>query len=101
MEGVTPFNGENDALAVAERWMAEGRELAVATLVTGEGTAASCIGRRLVVDAGGAACGALGHGSVEEAARAQATAVIVSGEPCLLDFDLPGGHASVYVERLG
>lgn len=101
MAGAAPFDDGDDALAVAERWMEEGRELAVATIVAGEGTAAPLVGRRLIVDAGGAVCGALGHGPVEEAAREAAAAVIASGGPRLLDFGLLGGHACLYVERLG
>ena len=91
----------DDPLAVAEAWMGEGRELAIATVVAGVGEAASLVGRRLTVDAGGTVCGGLGHGPADDAVREQAAAVIASGEPCMLDFDVAGGHARLYVERLG
>lgn len=91
----------DDPLAVAEAWMGEGRDLAIATMVAGKGPAALLVGRRLVVDAGGATCGGLGHGPADDAASAQAAAVIATGEPCLLDLALPDGHALIHVERLG
>lgn len=99
MNVVAPFEEANDVLATAERWMKEGRELAVATVVACEG--ASFVGRRMIVDDRGAFFGSLGQDSIEAVAKARAETVILSGEPCLLDIGLPAGHARLYVERLG
>jgi len=91
----------DDPLAVAEAWMGEGRDLAIATVVRATGTAFPTVGRRLVLAGDGAVCGSLAAGGIEEAVIAAAAGVIATGKPRLLDFDAEGGHACVYVERLG
>lgn len=101
MAGDTARGADGDPLFVAEAWMGEGRSLAVATLIASAGEGGEGIGRRLVVDAAGNACGSLGGAALDAAARDAAGAVIANGEPQRLDFALPDGHACVYVERLG
>jgi len=81
--------------------MAQGRDLAIVTLVACDGPVGMPVGSRLVVDAQGEACGFLAGPALDAAMRAEALAVIAGGEPRLLDFELPSGHACVYVERLG
>lgn len=98
LDAVVPLDEANDVLATAERWMSEGRELAIATIVAGAGAS---VGRRMIVDGQGEVFGGFGQGSAEAAARARAGTVIASGEPVLLDIELPDGHARLYVERLG
>lgn len=93
--------GCNDVLDIAEIWMKQGRDLAIATIVEARGAATGLVGRRMLVDVQGASWGALGHDAAEAAARSQAAEIIASGEPRLLDFALPGGHARLYLERLG
>ena len=98
MDAAAPFDDADDVLAVAERWMNEGRDFAIATIVAGE---SASVGRRMIVDAEGTVFGRLGRDPIEAAAQAQAEAVIGSGEPALLDIGLPEGHARLYVERMG
>lgn len=90
-----------DPLAVAEAWMGEGRDLAVATLVHAGAASPLRVGCRLVLAADGEACGSLGDADLDEAARAAAMPVIATGASCVLDFDREDGHVRVYVERLG
>lgn len=97
----TAFEAANDVLVVAERWMNQSRELAVITIVAGAGNAAGLVGRRMIVAANGAVFGSLGPCVSDQAAARQASAVITSGEPHLLDLPLPDGHVRLYAERLG
>lgn len=101
MNADAPFDEANDVLVAAERWMGEGRELAIATIIAAEGEAGLLAGRRMIIDASGAVFGGFGHCEIDKAAAMRASAVIMAGEPQLLDLPLPDGHARLYVERLG
>lgn len=101
MDVTAPFDDVNDVLAVAEQWMNEGRELVIATVVEGDGPAQSLIGRRMIIDAGGAIFGGFDCNALELAAQARAAVTLATGEQQLLDIELPHGHACLYVERLG
>lgn len=101
MDIATPFNEANDVLITAERWMNEGRDLAIITIVTGDGDGAALIGQRIIIDAGGVTFGSFDSDTIDQLAAMQAKRVIASGEPCLLDIALTDGHARLYVERLG
>lgn len=91
----------DDPLAVAEAWMGEGRDLAIATLVQAGATSPLRVGRRLVLAADGETCGSLGDAGLDGAVLAAAVPVIATGAPCVLDFDRKDDHVRVYVERLG
>lgn len=81
--------------------MNAGRELAIITMVAGEGIAAGFVGQRMIIAADGAVFGNLGPCISDAAATVLARAVIASGEPHLLDLTQADGHARLYVERLG
>ncbi|MCD2182083.1 XdhC family protein [Rhizobium sp. GN54] len=101
-----------DPLAVAERWMDDGRTVAVATVVETWGSAPRPVGSHLVIDADGNFHGSVSGGCVEGAVITEAQDVIDSCEPRMLEFGVAdetawrvglscGGRIRVYLERLG
>ncbi|MDR6758319.1 xanthine/CO dehydrogenase XdhC/CoxF family maturation factor [Mycoplana sp. BE70] len=101
-----------DPLAVAERWMDDGRTVAIATVVETWGSAPRPTGSHLVIDGEGNFHGSVSGGCVEGAVISEALDVIESGEPKMLEFGVAdetawrvglscGGRIRVYVERLG
>ncbi|MCB1438192.1 MAG: XdhC family protein [Nitratireductor sp.] len=101
-----------DELQVAQDWMREGRNLAIATVVETWGSAPRPVGSHLVVDEEGNFEGSVSGGCVEGAVISEAAEVIESGEPRMLEFGVAdetawrvglscGGKIRVYVERLG
>lgn len=101
-----------DPLMIAERWMNEGRDLAIATVVETWGSAPRPTGSHLVIDAEGNFEGSVSGGCVEGAVIAEAIDVIESGKPRMLEFGVAdetawrvglscGGKIRVYLERLG
>ncbi|MFZ2099164.1 MAG: XdhC family protein [Oricola sp.] len=102
----------DDPLKVAEDWMREGRNVAVATVVETWGSAPRPVGSHLVIDADSNFEGSVSGGCVEGAVIADALDVIETGEPKMLDFGVAdetawrvglscGGRIRVYVERIG
>ncbi|MCR5859956.1 XdhC family protein [Mesorhizobium sp. J428] len=100
-----------DPLAIAERWKAAGRDVALATVVETWGSAPRPVGSHLVIDADGNFHGSVSGGCVEGAVVAEAVDVIGSGSPRMLEFGVAdetawrvglscGGRIKVYVERL-
>jgi len=103
---------EHDELFVAERWMSEGKEVAIATVVSTWGSAPRPVGSHLVMDEDGNFEGSVSGGCVEGAVVSEALEVISSGEPKMLEFGVAdetawevglscGGKIRVYVERIG
>ncbi len=101
-----------DPLDIAERWMGEGKDVAIATVVETWGSAPRPAGSHLVIDAQGNFHGSVSGGCVEGAVVSDAMDVIASGEPKMLEFGVAdetawrvglscGGRIKVYVERLG
>ncbi|MCQ8782741.1 XdhC family protein [Mangrovibrevibacter kandeliae] len=101
-----------DVLGTAEAWLAEGRRLALATVVETWGSAPRPTGSHLVIDADGNFEGSVSGGCVEGAVVAEAVDVIEAGEPRMLEFGVAdetawrvglscGGRIRVRVERLG
>jgi xanthine/CO dehydrogenase XdhC/CoxF family maturation factor len=102
----------HDPLDIAERWLGEGRQVAIATVVETWGSAPRPVGSHLVIDAEGNFEGSVSGGCVEGAVISEAADVISGGTPRLLEFGVAdetawrvglscGGRISVYVERLG
>lgn len=103
---------EMDELAIAENWMMEGKEVAIATVVSTWGSAPRPVGSHLVMDEEGNFEGSVSGGCVEGAVVAEALDVIATGEPKMLEFGVAdetawevglscGGKIRVFVERLG
>lgn len=101
-----------DELITAESWMKEGREIALATVISTWGSAPRPTGSHLVIDADGNFEGSVSGGCVEGAVIAEAIDVITNGEPKVLSFGVAdetawevglscGGKIEVYVERVG
>ena len=102
----------HDPLEIAERWMGEGRDIAIATVIETWGSAPRPAGSHLIVDEDGRFEGSVSGGCVEGAVIAEAMDVIASGEARMLEFGVAdetawrvglscGGRIRVYVERLG
>jgi xanthine/CO dehydrogenase XdhC/CoxF family maturation factor len=101
-----------DPLTIAERWMGEGRQVAIATVIQTWGSAPRPVGSHLVIDSEGNFQGSVSGGCVEGAVVSEAADIIDQGEPRVLEFGVAdetawevglscGGKIRVYVERLG
>jgi xanthine/CO dehydrogenase XdhC/CoxF family maturation factor len=102
---------DRDVLAIAEDWRKAGREVAIATVVQTWGSAPRPVGSHLVVDGEGNFEGSVSGGCVEGAVVGEATDVITSATPKMLEFGVAdetawrvglscGGKIRVYVEKL-
>ncbi len=100
-----------DVLEQAAEWHRQGREVALATVVSTWGSAPRRPGSRLAVDADGAMTGSVSGGCVEGAVVAEAREVIAGGGPRLLEFGVSddeawevglacGGTIEIFVERI-
>ena len=112
MSETSAIDESNDPLLIAEEWLGQGRDVAVATVVETWGSAPRPVGSHLVIDADGNFEGSVSGGCVEGAVVAEAADVIETGMPRMLEFGVAdetawqvglscGGRISVYVERLG
>ncbi len=101
-----------DVLDQAEAWRKEGRNVALATVVTTWGSSPRPVGSQLAVDGEGKFLGSVSGGCIEGAVIKEALAVIGDGKPRLLDFGVTneqawevglacGGKVQVFVEKLG
>jgi xanthine/CO dehydrogenase XdhC/CoxF family maturation factor len=102
---------DDDILTAAEQWRAEGREVAIATVVETWGSAPRPVGSHLAIDGEGRFLGSVSGGCVESAVVTEALDVIASGAPRTLEFGVAdetawrvglscGGRIKVYVERV-
>ena len=112
MSETSAIEESSDPLLIAEDWLGQGRDVAVATVVETWGSAPRPVGSHLVIDADGTFEGSVSGGCVEGAVVAEAADVIGTGMPRMLEFGVAdetawqvglscGGRISVYVERLG
>ena len=101
----------DDELTLAETWLAEGRKIALATVVSTWGSAPRPPGSHLVIDSEGNFEGSVSGGCVEGAVVTEALDVIESGSSKMLEFGVAdetafevglscGGNIRVYVERV-
>ena len=102
---------QNDVLQQATAWQAEGRQVALATVVTTWGSAPRPTGSLLAVDQDGAFIGSVSGGCIEGAVVHEALDTIADGKIRLLDFGVSdnqawevglacGGKIQIFVERL-
>ena len=100
-----------DILKAAEEWRAQGRGVALATVVETWGSAPRPVGSNLVIDQDGNFLGSVSGGCVEGAVVAEALDVIESGKPKVLEFGVAddtawkvglscGGTIRVMVEKV-
>jgi len=101
----------DDIIEKAAEWRAQGKGVAVATVVTTWGSSPRPVGSQLAVDDSGAMIGSVSGGCIEGAVVHEALAAINDGKPRLLDFGVTneqawevglacGGKVQVYVEAL-
>lgn len=101
----------DDVLAQASAWAAEGRQVALATVVSTWGSSPRPAGSQLVIDGDGRMEGSVSGGCIEGAVVREALEVMMDGKPRLLDFGVTdqqawdvglacGGKVHVFVERL-
>lgn len=98
-------------LTAAWEWLDEGHQVALATVVSTWGSAPRRPGSMMCVRGDGAFLGSVSGGCVETAVMEEASAVLASGEPALLEYGVAndeawavglacGGTVRVYVEAL-
>jgi xanthine/CO dehydrogenase XdhC/CoxF family maturation factor len=98
-------------LQVAENWVRDGRDVAVATVIETWGSAPRPVGSHLVIDREGNFEGSVSGGCVEGEVISQAIDVISSGKAKMLEFGVAdetawrvglscGGRIRVYVEKV-
>ena len=101
----------DDVLERAAAWRAEGKNVAIATVVSTWGSSPRPVGSQLAVDGDGNMIGSVSGGCIEGAVVHDAKLVMDDGKPRLLDFGVSdemawevglacGGKVEVYVERL-
>jgi xanthine/CO dehydrogenase XdhC/CoxF family maturation factor len=102
---------QQDLLALALGWREAGRRAAIATVVSTWGSAPRPAGSLLVCNDAGQFAGSVSGGCVEIAVIEEASEVMRSGQPKLLDYGVSdetafgvglacGGRIQVYLEAL-
>ena len=100
---------QNNILELASKWVEEGREVAIATVVATWGSSPRPCGSQLVVDDNGEFSGSVSGGCVEGAVISEARDVMKTMKPKLLEFSVSnemawdvglacGGTVKIYVE---
>ncbi len=103
--------GSEDVLSAAAAWQAQGRRVALATVVTTWGSSPRPAGSQLAVDGEGNFIGSVSGGCIEGAVVREALEVMGEKKPRLLDFGVSneqawevglacGGKVQVFVESL-
>jgi len=102
---------KNELLPAIEKWRAEGKKVAVATVVRVVGTATRHEGAKMMVSEAGELAGSVSGGCVEGAVLEEALRVLRTGKPVLLQYGITadmltdvglscGGTISVLVEQV-
>jgi xanthine dehydrogenase accessory factor len=100
-----------EILEDVERWRAEGKKVAIATVVATRRSAPRPVGAKLAISESGELCGSVSGGCVESDVYENAREVLETGTPKLLTYGigdeeawevgLPcGGEIDVFVEPL-
>ncbi len=111
MEASSKTPEHDDVLGRAAAWKAEGRGVALATVVSTWGSAPRPVGSQLAIDDRGAMVGSVSGGCIEGAVVQEALEVLRDGTPRLLGFGVSdnqawevglacGGKIQVFVERI-
>jgi len=104
-------NNVEDILNAAAQWRAEGRGVALATVVKTWGSSPRPVGSQLVVDDAGSMLGSVSGGCIEGAVVLEAREAIADGNPRVLDYGVTneqawevglacGGKIQIYVEKV-
>jgi xanthine dehydrogenase accessory factor len=100
-----------DVLDAVERWRADGKAVALATVVATRRSAPRPLGSKLAVSETGELAGSVSGGCVESDVATQATEVLASGRPRLVSYGIAdedawevglpcGGEIDVFLERV-
>ena len=100
-----------EILEDVERWRAEGKKVAVATVVATRRSAPRPIGAKLAISESGEMCGSVSGGCVESDVYENAREVMETGTPKLLSYGIAddeawevglpcGGEIDVFVEAV-
>jgi len=100
-----------DILPDVERWLAEGKPVAVATIIKTWGSAPRAVGSKMAVCGDGAMAGSVSGGCVESAVVQEALGVLKAGKPKRLHYGVTdkdawevglacGGEIDLWVEPL-
>ena len=100
-----------EILPEVERWLADGQEVVVATVVATRRSAPRPVGTSLAVSSSGAMCGSVSGGCVEGDVYEHAREVLAGGAPRLVSYGISddeawsvglpcGGEIDVFVERV-
>jgi xanthine/CO dehydrogenase XdhC/CoxF family maturation factor len=103
--------GHDDILERAALWKNEGKNVALATVVSTWGSAPRPVGSMLAIDDQGRMTGSVSGGCIEGAVVQEALDVIREGKPKLLEFGVSndeawevglacGGKIQVFVEKI-
>jgi xanthine dehydrogenase accessory factor len=100
-----------EILPEVERWLEQGEDVVVATVVATRRSAPRPVGSSLAVSSTGAICGSVSGGCVESDVYEKAQEVFTSGRPQLVSYGISdeegwnvglpcGGEIDVFVERV-
>ena len=108
-ESVSSPATSSDEIGSAEQWLAEGRKLAIATVIKTWGSSPLPVGSQLLIDDNYAFVGSVSGGCIEGAVIEEAQQVIKDGIAKLLKFGIDnerawevglscGGDIEIYLE---
>tara|TARA_R110002072_G_scaffold180835_12_gene336848 strand:- start:1761 stop:2108 length:348 start_codon:yes stop_codon:yes gene_type:complete len=107
----TGLSVDDDVLNEAAKWRKDGRNVALATVVSTWGSSPRPTGSHLAVDENGKLVGSVSGGCIEGAVVSEAMEVMQSGKPKVLEYGVTnelawevglacGGTIQVYVEKV-
>ena len=107
----TGLSQDDDVLSEAATWRADGRNVALAAVVSTWGSSPRPVGSHLAVDENGKFVGSVSGGCIEGAVVTEAMEVMETGKPKVLEYGVTnelawevglacGGSIHVYVEKV-